>query len=39
LNDVSLADHALADLGVDASKRPEQLDLPFYLALIKQLKF
>lgn len=33
------ADRLIAELGVDGSKRPEELDLSFYLRLIKQLKF
>jgi 16S rRNA (adenine1518-N6/adenine1519-N6)-dimethyltransferase len=33
------ADRLIAELGVDGSKRPEELDLSFYLTLIKQLKF
>jgi 16S rRNA (adenine1518-N6/adenine1519-N6)-dimethyltransferase len=39
LNDSILADETLSILNVDGAKRPQDLDLTFYLALIKQLKF
>ncbi len=39
LDDIEKADKVLSELGVDGSKRPEELNLDFYLTLIKQLKF
>ncbi|NCA96909.1 MAG: ribosomal RNA small subunit methyltransferase A [Bacteroidia bacterium] len=39
LKDATNADHMLDMLGIDGSKRPEELPLEAYLSLIKQLKF
>jgi 16S rRNA (adenine1518-N6/adenine1519-N6)-dimethyltransferase len=39
LNDSIQADETLSILKVDGTKRPQDLDVTFYLALIKQLKF
>lgn len=39
LKDATIADQALEKLGIDGSRRPEDLPLEAYLSLIKQLKF